>query len=109
MTANDFAVVTGGSSGIGLGTAERLVAEGANVVIGDIVYRVTPDRLLGRVRSVIKLIAWGTIPLGALAAGFLASSLGAVNSIFFLAATLAIVALLATLAPGMRHVPGESR
>jgi NAD(P)-dependent dehydrogenase (short-subunit alcohol dehydrogenase family) len=28
------AIVTGGSSGIGFGTAERLVAEGAKVVIG---------------------------------------------------------------------------
>ncbi len=30
------AIVTGGSSGIGFGTAERLVAEGAKVVIGDV-------------------------------------------------------------------------
>ena len=30
------AIVTGGSSGIGFGTAERMVAEGAKVVIADI-------------------------------------------------------------------------
>jgi NAD(P)-dependent dehydrogenase (short-subunit alcohol dehydrogenase family) len=30
------AIVTGGSSGIGFGTAERLMAEGAKVVIGDV-------------------------------------------------------------------------
>ncbi len=34
--AGMVAIVTGGSSGIGLGTAERLVAEGAKVVIADI-------------------------------------------------------------------------
>jgi NAD(P)-dependent dehydrogenase (short-subunit alcohol dehydrogenase family) len=34
--AGKVAIVTGGSSGIGFGTAERLVAEGAEVVIADI-------------------------------------------------------------------------
>ena len=33
---NKVAVVTGGCSGIGLGTVERFVAEGARVVVGDI-------------------------------------------------------------------------
>jgi predicted MFS family arabinose efflux permease len=80
-----------------------------NVVIGDLVYRVTPDRLMGRVRSVIKLVAWSTIPLGALAAGLLSASFGPTNAILFLAAVLGIVAVLATVAPGMRHVPAESR
>jgi len=34
--AGMVAVVTGGSTGIGFGTAERLVAEGAKVVIADV-------------------------------------------------------------------------
>ena len=34
--AGKVAIVTGGSSGIGFGAAERLVAEGAKVVIADI-------------------------------------------------------------------------
>ena len=34
--AGKVAVVTGGASGIGAGTAERLVADGANVVVADI-------------------------------------------------------------------------
>jgi NAD(P)-dependent dehydrogenase (short-subunit alcohol dehydrogenase family) len=34
--ANKVAVITGGCSGIGLGTVERFVAEGAQVMVGDI-------------------------------------------------------------------------
>jgi hypothetical protein len=40
-------------------------------------YRLTPDRLLGRVPSVIKTVAWGTQPLGSRAAGLLAGGVGA--------------------------------
>jgi MFS family permease len=75
-----------------------------NVAFGSQVYRLTPDRLLGRVRSVAKAIAWGTIPMGALAAGFLASGLGAQASLLILAVVLVLPALVASLAPGMRTV-----
>ena len=34
--AGKVAIVTGGSSGIGFGVAQRLVAEGAKVVIADV-------------------------------------------------------------------------
>jgi MFS family permease len=75
-----------------------------NVAFGSKVYRLTPDRLLGRVRSVAKAIAWGTIPMGALAAGFLAAGLGAQTSLLVLAVVLVVPALVASLAPGMRTV-----
>jgi MFS family permease len=35
-----------------------------------------PDHLLGRINSVYRLLAWGTMPVGAALGGFLASVLG---------------------------------
>jgi MFS family permease len=76
-----------------------------NVAFGTVVYQLTPDRLLGRVRSVAKAIAWGTIPLGGLTAGLLASGIGAQSAIVVLGAILVLAALIATFAKGMRQVP----
>ena len=38
--------------------------------------RVTPQRLLGRLNSAYRLLAWGTMPLGAAAAGVIAQFFG---------------------------------
>lgn len=75
-----------------------------NVVLANHVYRLTPDRLLGRVRSVTKLVAWGSIPLGILVAGFVASALGARQTLLVLAGVMLTVAACTTLAPGLRSV-----
>jgi hypothetical protein len=77
----------------------------SNVAIGSVLYRVTPDAMLGRVRSVTKALAWGATPLGSLAAGFLAVGFGAQGAIVALAGVLALVAAGATLSKGLRHVP----
>lgn len=55
--------------------------------------RVTPDRLLGRVNSGYRLVAWGTMPLGAAAGGVLAQVFG-LRAVFVIMAplTLALVA-----------------
>jgi MFS family permease len=76
-----------------------------NVVVTSHVYQVTPDRLLGRVRSAARLVAWGSIPLGALAGGFLTSAFGAPTTLFILTGIMCAVAAAATLAPGMRQLP----
>ena len=47
-----------------------------NVVLTSYEMLVIPDRLLGRVRSSIMLVSWGTLPLGSLLAGFLLEELG---------------------------------
>ncbi|MFC7647339.1 hypothetical protein ACFQX6_47600 [Streptosporangium lutulentum] len=39
-----------------------------NVITVSLRQRVIPDRLLGRVNSTYRLVAWGTMPLGAAAA-----------------------------------------
>src|SRR3712207_6657087 len=47
-----------------------------NVVTVSLRQRITPDRLLGRVNSGYRLLAWGTMPLGAAAGGVLADAVG---------------------------------
>jgi len=38
--------------------------------------RITPDALLGRVNSCYRMVAWGTMPLGAALGGLLGQWLG---------------------------------
>ncbi len=59
----------------------------SNVVVVSLRQRITPDRLLGRVNSGYRLVAWGTKPLGAAIGGVLAQ-------LFGLRAVFAIMALL---------------
>lgn len=47
-----------------------------NVITVSLRQRITPNRLLGRVNSAYRLLAWGTMPLGAAAGGLLATWLG---------------------------------
>jgi hypothetical protein len=79
----------------GLGS---FAAPAFNVVVTSHLYQVTPDRLLGRVRSAARLVAWGSIPLGTLAGGFLASAFGAQPTLLILTGLMAGVASAATLA-----------
>jgi predicted MFS family arabinose efflux permease len=76
-----------------------------NVVLSAYRYALVPDRLLGRVGSVILLVAWGTIPLGAISAGFLLDGFGAVTSMLVLAGVSFAVAVGATLSRTVRNVP----
>jgi len=47
-----------------------------NIITVSLRQRMTPDRLLGRLNSCYRLLAWGTIPLGAAAGGLLAQWFG---------------------------------
>jgi MFS family permease len=47
-----------------------------NVITVSLRQRITPNRLLGRLNSAYRLLAWGTMPLGAAAGGLLAQWLG---------------------------------
>lgn len=73
-----------------------------NVVITARLYQVVPDDLLGRVRSVVKIIAWGTIPVGTLLGGLLADGLGARTALLVLGLGMVPIAVASTLSPGMR-------
>ncbi|MDQ3771675.1 MAG: MFS transporter [Actinomycetota bacterium] len=69
-----------------------------NVIQVSLRQRITPDRLLGRVSSGHRLVAWGMRPLGAAAGGLLAQILG-LRAVFVI---MAVVAL--TLLAGMTVV-----
>ena len=67
-----------------------------NVITVSFRQRITPDRLLGRVNSCYRLVAWGTMPLGAAAGGLLAQALG-LRAVFALMAALTLAQCLGIL------------
>jgi MFS family permease len=69
-----------------------LAAPTFNVITSSYWYRVTPDELLARSQSVLRLISWGTLPLGALTAGWL-THWATGQAIVILALAMAIVAV----------------
>jgi MFS family permease len=64
-----------------------------NVVAVSLRQRITPDRILGRINSSYRLVAWGTRPLGAAAGGLLGELLG-LRAVFAIAAVLILAALI---------------
>ncbi|MCE6997939.1 MFS transporter [Saccharothrix sp. S26] len=77
-------------------TAAFAVAGGGiavlNVVAVSLRQHVTPDRLLGRVNSAYRLVAWGTMPLGAAIGGALAHAFGP-RAVFVIMTAVSVVAL----------------
>ncbi|WP_332461467.1 MFS transporter [Amycolatopsis aidingensis] len=71
---------------------------GWNVIVVSLRQRITPERLLGRVNSGCRLLAWGAMPLGAAAGGLLAELLG-LRAVFAVMAAVVLAALA-----GMRIV-----
>jgi MFS family permease len=76
-----------------------------NVLVSTYELSMIPDRLLGRVESVILLLAWGSIPFGSLIAGSLLEWLGSARALLALGAVMAVVSLAATISPAIRHAP----
>jgi MFS family permease len=76
-----------------------------NVIVGSYRYALVPDRLLGRVQSAGALVSWGTLPLGALAGGFLIEALGPRSTFLVLAGIFLVVAIGATSARVIRNAP----
>ncbi len=76
-----------------------------NVLVSTYELSLIPDRLLGRVESVILLLAWGSIPLGSLVAGVLLQWIGPTPAILVLAGVMALVAFAASLSPAVRNAP----
>lgn len=88
LSASSQPLLLGGTMG-----AAMLAAPTFNVITSSYWYRVTPDELQARSQSVLRLISWGTLPLGALSAGWL-TRLATSQAIALLALAMAIVAAL---------------
>ncbi|MGH2748327.1 MAG: MFS transporter [Actinomycetota bacterium] len=81
-------VLLGGVSYLGAGLTSSAIVVGLSFVIGGFVamawnvvtvslrQAIIPDRLLARVNSVYRLLAWGTMPVGAALGGVLADLFG---------------------------------
>jgi MFS family permease len=65
-----------------------------NVVSGAVTQMRCPDHLLGRMGATMRFIAWGALPVGALAAGALADRIGPRDALWVGAAGLALSPLL---------------
>jgi MFS family permease len=64
-----------------------------NVITVSLRQRISPDRLLGRVNSGYRLVAWGTMPLGAGVGGVLAQFFG-LPAVFAIAGIVTLALLL---------------
>jgi MFS family permease len=64
-----------------------------NVVAVSLRQRITPDRILGRINSSYRLVAWGSRPLGAAVGGLLGELLG-LRAVFGIAAALILATLI---------------
>jgi MFS family permease len=73
-----------------------------NVVTVSLRQRITPDRLLGRMNASYRLVGWGTMPIGALLGGALATWLG-LRPTFLVAAVITLTTLV-----GFRWVTAEA-
>jgi MFS family permease len=64
-----------------------------NVVTVSLRQTIIPDELLGRVNSVYRFLGWGSMPLGSLAGGLVASAIG-VRGTFLVAGAVMAVAIV---------------
>jgi MFS family permease len=74
-----------------------------NVSAISLTQALTPERLLGRVNASRRFVVWGTIPLGSLVSGALASTIGLRPTMFVGAIGCTLAAIPIALSP-VRHV-----
>ena len=96
-----------------------LVIGGVFLGYGVVVYNVnqvglrqaiTPDRMLGRTNATMRLIVWGTIPIGALIGGVLGTVFGLVPVLWVSAigASLSFLPLLLSPVRSLRQIPAQA-
>lgn len=71
--------------------------------------RLTPARLLGRMNASIRFVVWGVMPIGALAAGALGSTIGILPTMWIGVVGTAVGSFWVLFSPitGMRTLPTE--
>jgi predicted MFS family arabinose efflux permease len=79
----------------GLPTLFGLFVVTFNVIMGSLRQQLIPDRLLGRVISAFRLFSYGSVPLGALFGGVVASRFGLPAPFLVAGVALPLMALLA--------------
>ncbi|WP_125776853.1 MFS transporter [Antribacter gilvus] len=77
------------------------VLSGAGVMVWNVIavslrQQVTPDRLLGRMNSCYRLLAWGTMPVGALVGGLVGEAFGLI-AVFWVATIISALTGLGLL------------
>jgi MFS family permease len=96
-----------------------LVASGIVLGFATVVYNVnqvglrqaiTPDRMLGRMNATMRLIVWGTIPIGAAIGGVLGTLVGPIAALWVagIGATLAFLPVLFSPVRGLREIPAQA-
>ena len=70
---------------------------------------ITPERLMGRMNSVVRFMYWGTMPVGSFAGGALATAIGIRSTLFvgIAGGTLAFVPLFFSSLAKLRAIPDE--
>ncbi|QJW37675.1 MFS transporter [Cellulosimicrobium protaetiae] len=79
-----------------------------NVVTLSLRQRITPDALLGRLNSCYRLVAWGTMPLGAAVGGLLGETFG-LRTVFVVMAAVSAATLLGLLVVDDRSMDAAER
>jgi MFS family permease len=115
-----IAISAGGALLVPLAPKENpvplLILSGALGIFGGVIYNVnqvslrqaiTPDRMLGRLNATMRFIVWGTIPIGSLIGGALATAIGLLPTIWIgaLGGLLSIVPVLFSPVRSLKEIP----
>jgi MFS family permease len=71
---------------------------------------ITPDRMLGRMNATMRLIVWGTIPIGALVGGVLGATIGLTAALWVSAvgSFLGFLPVLFSPVRSLREIPAQA-
>lgn len=80
-----------------------VVTPTSNAVVLSYRLALIPDHLQGRVNSAVRLITYGSVPLGTAVAGILLQAIGGIHTILVYAGIMVVLAILTTATPQIRN------